>query len=140
MTLVDRPGAMPTNLETLSALVRDLSADEQLVDDVSTAARAQSPELARLPWIETRRHVAALLSAGFTAFLHAGDPDEEDFAEAVHYGAEPGSGGALACHRCGASRTARDADDVQRAAREPGEGDDGRLYQGNWNQRRDSVG
>jgi hypothetical protein len=74
--------------DALDALVRDLADDQQLIDDVVGAARAQFPEVARLPWAESRRHVAALMSAGFAAFSVAGDPDEDDFTEAVRYGAE----------------------------------------------------
>ena len=74
--------------DTLAALVHDLAEDEQLIDDVTTAARAEFPEVARLPWAESRRHVAALLTAGFAAFGRAADPDEADFTEAVRYGAE----------------------------------------------------
>jgi hypothetical protein len=74
--------------DALDALVRDLADDQQLIDDVVSAARAQFPEVARLPWAESRRHVAALMSAGFAAFSHAADPENDDFTEAVRYGAE----------------------------------------------------
>lgn len=74
--------------DALDALVRDLADDQQLIDDVVGAARAQFPEVARLPWAESRRHVAALMSAGFAAFSHAADPETDDFTEAVRYGAE----------------------------------------------------
>jgi hypothetical protein len=74
--------------DALAALVHDLSVDEQLVDDVVAAARAQFPEVARLPVAESRRHVAALLAAGFAAFARSADPDREDFTDAVRYGAE----------------------------------------------------
>jgi hypothetical protein len=74
--------------DALDALVRDLADDEQLIDDVVGAARSQFPEVARLPWAESRRQVAALMSAGFAAFSHAAEPAEDDFSEAVRYGAE----------------------------------------------------
>ena len=74
--------------DSLAALVRDLAEDPQLVDDVVNAARVRFAEVARLPRAESRRHVAALLAAGFAAFSRAGDPDEEHFAEAVRFGAE----------------------------------------------------
>jgi hypothetical protein len=74
--------------DPLAALVHDLSVDEQLVDDVVSAARAGFPEVARLPVAESRRHVAALLAAGFAAFARSADPERADFPEAVRYGAE----------------------------------------------------
>jgi hypothetical protein len=74
--------------DALAALVRDLSADERLVDEVVAAARADVPEVARLPPAESRRHVAALLAAGFAAFTRPGDPEAADFTEATRFGAE----------------------------------------------------
>jgi hypothetical protein len=77
---------------TVAALVRELSQDDELVDDVVASARAQFPEVARLPWAESRRHVAALLAAGFSAFARAnaeGDfGSDVDFSEAHRFGAE----------------------------------------------------
>jgi hypothetical protein len=77
---------------TVAALVAELAQDDQLVDDVVASARAQFPEVARLPWAESRRHVAALLEAGFAAFARAyaeGDFGSDlDFSEARRFGAE----------------------------------------------------
>ena len=89
---------------TVAALVADMAQDDQLVDDVVASARAQFPEVARLPWAESRRHVAALLAAGFAAFAKAAagglldggaefgaDQDfgaDLDFSEAHRFGAE----------------------------------------------------
>ncbi|MCU7725013.1 helix-turn-helix domain-containing protein [Actinoplanes sp. KI2] len=77
---------------TVAALVHDMSQDEQLVDDVVASARAQFPEVARLPFAESRRHVAALLAAGFAAFERAAADGEFgsdlDFSEARRFGAE----------------------------------------------------
>jgi PucR C-terminal helix-turn-helix domain len=79
---------------SVAALVHDLAQDDDLVDDVVASARAQFPEVARLPWAESRRHVAALLAAGFAAFPCAGlSADGEldgtlDFSEARRFGAE----------------------------------------------------
>jgi hypothetical protein len=77
---------------TVAALVHDMAQDDQLVDDVVASARAQFPEVARLPWAESRRHVAALLAAGFAAFARAaaeGDFGADlDFSEARRFGAE----------------------------------------------------
>jgi PucR-like helix-turn-helix protein len=77
---------------SVAALVQELATDADLVDDVVAHARAHFPEVARLPWTESRRHVGALLAAGFTAFARAmaeGDfgPDL-DFSEASRFGAE----------------------------------------------------
>ena len=65
-----------------------MAADERIVDDLVEAARAQAPEVARLPAAETRRHVALLLAAGLASFEGPGDPSERDFAEAVRLGAD----------------------------------------------------
>jgi len=74
---------------TVAALVHDLAEDTQLVDDVVASAREQFPEVARLPWTESRRHVAALLAAGFAAFAKADDLGGDlDFTEARRFGAE----------------------------------------------------
>ncbi|MEV0895849.1 helix-turn-helix domain-containing protein [Actinoplanes sp. NPDC049802] len=72
----------------LATLVHGLAEDAQLVDDVVAAARAQSPEAARLPKAESRRYVAALIRAGCATFLRPGEPDGGDFAEAARFGAE----------------------------------------------------
>ncbi|MEV4641802.1 helix-turn-helix domain-containing protein [Actinoplanes sp. NPDC049548] len=71
--------------DALTALVADLAADVQLVDDVVRAARCESPGIARMPWSESRRHVTALLAAGFAAFTGDGEPD---FGAAARFGAE----------------------------------------------------
>lgn len=71
--------------DALTVLVADLAGDPQLVDDVVHAARCESPGIARMPWPESRRHVAALLAAGFAAFSGDGEPD---FGPAARFGAE----------------------------------------------------
>ncbi|MEV6846498.1 helix-turn-helix domain-containing protein [Actinoplanes sp. NPDC051411] len=73
--------------DALDALVHDLAEDQQLIDDVVGAARADFPEVARLPWAESRRHVAALMAAGFAAFSHDSTEDP-DFTSAFRFGAE----------------------------------------------------
>jgi hypothetical protein len=82
------PRAATTTSGALAALVHGLAADARLVDDVVAAARAQSPEAARLPREESRRHVAALIQAGCQAFLRAGEDGNDDFSEALRFGAE----------------------------------------------------
>ena len=57
--------------DALDALVHDLAEDQQLIDDVVGAARADFPEVARLPWAESRRHVAALMAAACGAAIGA---------------------------------------------------------------------
>ncbi|GIE87996.1 helix-turn-helix domain-containing protein [Actinoplanes regularis] len=74
--------------DVLTTLVHALAADSRLVDDVMASARAQSPESARLPPAESRRHVAALITAGCHAFPRAGEPGDADFADARRFGAE----------------------------------------------------
>ncbi|MEV6349030.1 helix-turn-helix domain-containing protein [Actinoplanes sp. NPDC051851] len=78
----------PAAPELLATLVHDLATDRRLVDDVVASARAQSPDAARLPPAESRRHVAALITAGCTAFLNTGEPDDGDFGDAERFGAE----------------------------------------------------
>ncbi|GAA0449813.1 hypothetical protein Aca07nite_43400 [Actinoplanes capillaceus] len=82
------PVVARTQPDPLAALVHGLADDARLVDDVVAAARAQSPEAARLPKAESRRYVAALIRAGCATFLRPGEPDDGDFAEAARFGAE----------------------------------------------------
>ncbi|WDZ87271.1 helix-turn-helix domain-containing protein [Micromonospora cathayae] len=79
--------ALPDRLVPLGALLRDIAADQRIVDEMVEAARTGSPEIARLPWAENRRHVAALLAAGLSSFERLTDPTERDFAEARRLGA-----------------------------------------------------
>lgn len=72
----------------LAPLLRDLASDRRLIDELVDAARARSPEVARLPAAETRRHIADLLAAGLASFERFEDPTEHDFAEATRLGAE----------------------------------------------------
>ncbi|MFC7532560.1 helix-turn-helix domain-containing protein [Actinoplanes sp. GCM10030250] len=82
------PRAATITSSALAALVHGLATDVRLVDDVVAAARAQSPEAARLPREESRRHVAALIQAGCREFLGSGEPGDGDFSEAMRFGAE----------------------------------------------------
>jgi hypothetical protein len=81
--VVDRPQSDP-----LTTLVHGLADDARLVDEVVAAARAQSPEAARLPPQESRRYVAALIRAGCATFLRPGEPADGDFTDAGRFGAE----------------------------------------------------
>ncbi|MEU4222488.1 PucR family transcriptional regulator, partial [Actinoplanes sp. NPDC026623] len=95
-----------------------MAADERIVDDLVEAARAQAPEVARLPAAESRRHVAVLFAAGLASFERSGDPSERDFAEAARLGADRAAqgisiGGLLAAVQAGRTRALEIA--VQRA-------------------------
>ncbi|MFI6824003.1 helix-turn-helix domain-containing protein [Micromonospora sp. NPDC050187] len=79
--------ALPERLVSLGALLRDIAADQRIVDEMVEAARASSAEVARLPWAENRRHVAALLAAGLASFELLADPTERDFVEVRRLGA-----------------------------------------------------
>ncbi|MFF3857314.1 PucR family transcriptional regulator [Micromonospora sp. NPDC002575] len=79
---------MPERAGALGALLRDLATDRRVVDEMVEAAREHSPEVARLPTAENRRHVAALLTAGLASFARLAEPSERDFAEARRLGAD----------------------------------------------------
>ncbi|MFI5495753.1 PucR family transcriptional regulator [Actinoplanes sp. NPDC051859] len=61
-----------------------MAADPHLVDEVVRAVCAAFPEASRRPWAEGRTAVAALLTAGFAAFVRDGEPD---FTEAGRFAA-----------------------------------------------------
>ncbi|MBB4678631.1 PucR family transcriptional regulator [Crossiella cryophila] len=65
-----------------------VAADDRVVARVTSAARAHSPEVARLPEAENRRHIATLLAEGI-AHLERGDAHEEgEFTAAQALGAD----------------------------------------------------
>lgn len=76
----------------MSAMVRQVlqavAADEKVVERVVEAARGNSPEVARLPTTENRRHIAFLLSEGIAHLERGGEPDDDDFAAALSLGAD----------------------------------------------------
>ncbi|MFD9698759.1 PucR family transcriptional regulator [Lentzea sp. NPDC059081] len=76
----------------LSAMVRQVleavAADDKVVDRVVGAARGSSPEVARLPSEENRRHIAFLLSEGIAHLERGGSPDDGDFSAALALGAD----------------------------------------------------
>ncbi len=80
--------AVGTRGSTFRTLLRDMAADHRIVDEIVEAARARSPEVARLPTAENRRHVEVLLAAGLASFERDGDPSDRDFAEATRLGAD----------------------------------------------------
>lgn len=62
----------------LARVLHRMIADRSVVDEVVAAART-SPEVAKLPLAENRKHVGVLLAAGLASFENpAADPPEED--------------------------------------------------------------
>jgi hypothetical protein len=116
--------ALTARGEVFRAVLGGMAADERIIDDLVEAARAQAPEVARLPAAETRRHVAVLLAAGLAAFERAGEPSERDFAAAARLGADRAAqgisiGGVLCAVQAGRSRALEIAVGRARAARIP---------------------
>ncbi|USX53090.1 CdaR family transcriptional regulator [Lentzea sp. HUAS12] len=76
----------------MSAMVRQVleavAADDKVVERVVDAARGHSPEVARLPAEENRRHIAFLLSEGIAHLERGGTPDDGDFSAALALGAD----------------------------------------------------
>ncbi len=72
----------------LLEVLRAMAADADVVDSVVKAARTESPEVARLPVDENRRHVAIVLAAGLAAFERPDGAIEQDFAAAAVLGAD----------------------------------------------------
>ncbi|SDI90635.1 PucR C-terminal helix-turn-helix domain-containing protein [Lentzea albidocapillata subsp. violacea] len=76
----------------MSAMVRQVlaavAADDKVVERVVDAARGNSPEVARLPAEENRRHIAFLLSEGVAHLERGGSPDDGDFSAALSLGAD----------------------------------------------------
>jgi hypothetical protein len=74
--------------DALGAVLRALAANPELVEQVVTAARDASPEVARLPEAENRRHIAVMVAAAIAAVEHPGEPGDEVFAAAEALGAD----------------------------------------------------
>ncbi|MFI7073110.1 PucR family transcriptional regulator [Micromonospora sediminicola] len=79
-----RTGSAPA----FGVLLRHLAADAAAVAEVARAARANSPEVARLPAAEVRRQVVLLLTSGLGALERREDPAGRDFTEARRLGAD----------------------------------------------------
>ncbi|QXV59452.1 CdaR family transcriptional regulator [Amycolatopsis sp. TNS106] len=73
---------------SLHDLLAEMAADAEVVDEVVRAARTESPEVARLPVDENRRHVAIVLAAGLASFDRPGGAGEQDYAAAADLGAD----------------------------------------------------
>ncbi|HTJ36104.1 MAG TPA: helix-turn-helix domain-containing protein [Dactylosporangium sp.] len=89
----------------LAPLLTALAGDEGLLDELVAAARDASPEVARLPAEESRRHVALLLAAGLAAFRQPAD--DASFAEAERLGADRAAQGVPIAALLGGVRAAR---------------------------------
>ncbi|ANN20200.1 hypothetical protein SD37_34475 [Amycolatopsis orientalis] len=72
----------------LHEVLRAMAADADVVEEVVRAARTESPEVARLPVHENRRHVAIVLAAGLASFERPGGTSEQDYAAAAVLGAD----------------------------------------------------
>lgn len=76
----------------MSAMVRRVldavAADGRVVERVVGAARGHSPEVARLPAEENRRHIALLLAEGIAHLERGGAADDGDFSAALALGAD----------------------------------------------------
>ncbi|MEU7922251.1 helix-turn-helix domain-containing protein [Micromonospora zamorensis] len=93
---------------TFGALLRDLAADAAVVDEVARAARANSPEVARLPAGEVRRQVVLLLASGLGALERHEDPAGRDFTEARRLGADRAAQGISVAGLLGSVQAGRD--------------------------------
>lgn len=72
----------------LRAVFRAMAADADVVDEVVTAARTASPEVAGLPETENRRHIAVMVAAGLAAVNDPDEPHDQVFAAATALGAD----------------------------------------------------
>ncbi|MFI9007845.1 PucR family transcriptional regulator [Actinosynnema sp. NPDC053489] len=65
-----------------------MATDRDVVEELVHAARDRSPEVARLPEAENRRHVAVLLATGLDFLERADEPGAPDFEAAHALGAD----------------------------------------------------
>ncbi|SEF21060.1 PucR C-terminal helix-turn-helix domain-containing protein [Amycolatopsis pretoriensis] len=72
----------------LRRILDELAADETVLDELVKAARSESPEVARLPEAENRRHIQVLLSAALRATASPDGPAREDYTTAEALGAD----------------------------------------------------
>ncbi|SFW84113.1 PucR family transcriptional regulator [Amycolatopsis australiensis] len=72
----------------LRRILDELAADDAVLDELVKVARSQSPEVARLPEAENRRHVQVLLSAALRATASPDGPAREDYTTAEALGAD----------------------------------------------------
>ncbi|MCG8926436.1 CdaR family transcriptional regulator [Lentzea sp. CC55] len=74
--------------EMVRQVLEAVAADDEVVERVVGAARGHSPEVARLPAEENRRHIAFLLAEGIAHLERGGTPDDGDFSAALALGAD----------------------------------------------------
>ncbi|MER5265623.1 helix-turn-helix domain-containing protein [Actinosynnema sp. NPDC002837] len=72
----------------LGQVLRGMATDRGVVEELVRAARGQSPEVARLPEAENRRHVEVLLATGLDFFERSEEPEAQDFEAAEALGAD----------------------------------------------------
>ncbi|MCE7000714.1 helix-turn-helix domain-containing protein [Saccharothrix sp. S26] len=72
----------------LGRVLRGMATDRGVVEELVRAAREQSPEVARLPEAENRRHIAVLLATGLDFFERSDEPEAQDFQAAEALGAD----------------------------------------------------
>ncbi|WP_412736427.1 PucR family transcriptional regulator [Krasilnikovia sp. MM14-A1259] len=73
---------------SIRTLLDDLVADGRILDEMVEVARSRSPEVARLPHLESRRHIQTLLSTAVGALDRLGELGDRDFTQAARLGAE----------------------------------------------------
>ncbi|MGW5720994.1 helix-turn-helix domain-containing protein [Amycolatopsis sp. NPDC003865] len=110
----------------LHRILDELAADEALLDELVKVARSESPEVARLPEAENRRHVQVLLSAALRATASPDGPAREDYTTAEALGADRAAQGVpltelLRGVQAGRTHAARVAVERARAAGVPDE-------------------
>lgn len=110
----------------LRRLLDELAADEAVLDELVKVARNESPEVARLPEAENRRHIQVLLSAALRATASPDGPAREDYTTAEALGADRAAQGVpltelLRGVQAGRTHAARVAVERARAAGVPDE-------------------
>jgi DNA-binding PucR family transcriptional regulator len=86
--LAHKAVAVAMGEDALGVVLKALAADPALVDEVVTAAREASPEVARLPEAENRRHIAVVVAAAMAAVENPAEPGDDVFAAAEALGAD----------------------------------------------------
>jgi hypothetical protein len=83
-------GALPTTRqnEVLREVLTALAEDAAVLDELVLAARSNSPDVARLPEVETRRHIQLLLAVVLGAEGLQDHPDEQALSFAAALGAD----------------------------------------------------
>ncbi|MEO5875107.1 MAG: helix-turn-helix domain-containing protein [Streptosporangiaceae bacterium] len=71
----------------LLGILTAMAGDAEVIDDIVATARADVPELARLPAADTRRRVSALFAEGIGLFSDP-DDDDRDFSAARALGSD----------------------------------------------------